>query len=200
MLPSNIRSFFNPLLLTNSIRPNQLSRESFMKTTRRSFVVAAAAAPPLERAAQAAAAKKADFLFVQTAKSMTFDKGANKLVLEGVSPITIMFADRPERIASQMKTERFVPFWSEGKNSFLSDPPNADISIIERGKLHQIVVTLMDPSHEGDRLSYKVKVLEGEMPDEGSDISLFIDIIGMPLTPLSFAGARRRAWRRAVWY
>jgi hypothetical protein len=31
-------------------------------------------------------------------------------------------------------------------------------------------------------------------------VSLFIDIIGMPLTPLSFAGAARRtAYRRAVW-
>jgi hypothetical protein len=26
------------------------------------------------------------------------------------------------------------------------------------------------------------------------------DVIGMPRTPLSFAGARRRAWRRAVVY
>jgi hypothetical protein len=39
----------------------------------------------------------------------------------------------------------------------------------------------------------KVKVLEGEMPAKGSDVSVFIDIIGMPLTPLSLAGARRRA-------
>jgi hypothetical protein len=171
-----------------------------MRTTRRALVIAAAAAPLLERTAQAAAAKKADFLFVQTAKSMTFDKGADKLTLEGVSPITIMFTDRPERIASQMKTEKFIPFWSRGKDSFLSDPPNADVSIMDGDKLHQVVVTLMDPSHQGDTLSYKVKVLEGEMPAKGSDVSLFIDIIGMPLTPLSFAGARRRAWRRAVWY
>ena len=28
---------------------------------------------------------------------------------------------------------------------------------------------------------------------------LYASIIGMPLTPLSFAGARRRAGRRAAW-
>jgi hypothetical protein len=99
-----------------------------------------------------------------------------------------------------MKTAKFVPFWSKGKNSFLSDPPNADVSILDDDKLKQVVVTLMDPKVEGDTLTYKVKVLEGDMPDKGEDVSLFIDIIGMPLTPLSFAGARRRAWRRAVWY
>jgi hypothetical protein len=123
-----------------------------------------------------------------------------KLTLENVSPITIMFTDRPERIASHMRTAKFVPFWSHGKDSFLSDPPNADVSLLEGDKLQQFVVTLMDPAIEGDNLSYMVKVLEGEMPAKGADASVFIDIIGMPLTPLSFAGARRRAWRRAVYY
>jgi hypothetical protein len=42
--------------------------------------------------------------------------------------------------------------------------------------------------------------LEGKLPPEGGLASLFIDIIGMPLTPLSYAGARRRMWRRAVFY
>jgi hypothetical protein len=172
-----------------------------MRTTRRAVIAAAAAAVPLiGRTAEAAAAKKADFLFVQTAKAMSFDKSTNQLTREGVSPITVMFTDRPERIASHMKTAKFVPFWSEGKDSFLSDPPNADVSILEGDKLQQVVVTLMDPAIEGDNLSYKVKVLKGEMPTKGSDVSVFIDIIGMPLTPLSFAGARRRAWRRAVYY
>jgi hypothetical protein len=43
--------------------------------------------------------KTADFLFVQTAKGMTFDKPGGKLTLAGVSPVTLFFADRPERIA-----------------------------------------------------------------------------------------------------
>ena len=67
--------------------------------------------------------KQADFLFVQTAKGMTFDKSTGKLTLEEVSPITVMFSDRPERVAANMKTAAFVPFWGKGKDSFLSDPP-----------------------------------------------------------------------------
>ena len=30
--------------------------------------------------------------------------------------------------------------------------------------------------------------------------AVFVDIIGMPLTPLSFAGVARRSARRAYWY
>ena len=44
-----------------------------------------------------------------------------------------------------MRTADFVSFWSDGKNSFLSDPPNADISILEGSTLHQITAVLRDP-------------------------------------------------------
>ena len=137
---------------------------------------------------------------MQTAKGMTFDKSTNKLTLEGVSPITIFFTDRPERIAGHMKTTAFVPFWSTGKDSFLSDPPNADVSILEGDKLRQMVVVLQAPALKGDALTYTVKVLQGDVPAKGTDVSVFIDIIGMPLTPLSYAGvARRTMYRRAYW-
>ncbi len=141
--------------------------------------------------------KQADFLFVQTAKGVMFDKSTGKPTLEGISPITVMFSDRPERVAANMKTAAFVPFWSKGKDSFLSDPPNADISILEGNGLRQIVAVLQDPALQGDNLTYTVKVLQGEMPAKGADVSVFIDIIGMPLTPLSYAGVARRSYRRA---
>ncbi len=141
---------------------------------------------------------QADFLFVQTATGMAFDAGQNRLTLSGVSPVTLFFSDRPERIAGNMATARFVPFWSEGRDSFLSDPPNADLSVLEDGKLRQTVVVLHDPVlAEGD-LHYTVKILEGDMPVVGETVSLFIDVIGMPLTPVSYAGVARRGYRRAV--
>jgi hypothetical protein len=143
--------------------------------------------------------KQADFLFVQTAKGMSVDKSTNKLTLEGVSSTTLFFSDRPERIAGNMKTAAFVPFWSTGKDSFLSDPPNADISVLEGDKLRQIVVVLQAPALKGDTLTYTVKVLQGDMPAKGSDVSVFIDIIGMPMTPFSYAGVARRSYRRMYW-
>jgi len=172
--------------------------------TRRTFIAAGVVtiAMPLGSVmAQAVKeeAKQADFLFVQTAKGMTFDKSTNKLTLNGISSTTLFFSDRPERIAGNMKTTAFVPFWSTGKDSFLSDPPNADISIVEGDKLRQVVVVLQAPELKSDNLIYTVKVLQGEMPAKGADVSVFIDIIGMPLTPFSYAGAARRTYRRVYW-
>jgi len=172
--------------------------------TRRTFIAAALAVPAMPLGSVMAQAakeetKQADFLFVQTAKAMTFDKSTNKLTLEGISSTTLFFSDRPERIAGNMKTTAFVPFWSKGKDSFLSDPPNADISIVEGDKLRQVVTVLQAPELKGDTLTYTVKVLQGDMPAKGADVSVFIDIIGMPMTPLSYAGAGRRMYRRAYW-
>ena len=174
-------------------------------TTRRSLLTSAAllvSATTLKPAlAQTAApsAKQADFLFVQNAQSMTYADG--KLTLKGVSPVTVFFTDRPERIAGNMMTTVFVPFWSEGKDSFAKDNPNANLSVLEPGKvIADIVVTLANPVLKGEDLSYDIKILEGDMPAKGGPVSLFIDIIGMPLTPISYAGvARRTAYRRAVY-
>jgi hypothetical protein len=173
-------------------------------TTRRIFISAAALmalAVPLQPAIAETVAKttkQADFLFVQTARGMSFDKATSKLTLHEVSPITLFFSDRPDRIAGNMRTTAFVPFWSTGKDSFLSDPPNADISVLEGESLRQVVVELQAPALSGNDLTYTIKVLQGEMPGGGADVSVFIDVVGMPLTPVSVAGVARRSYRRAV--
>ena len=144
-------------------------------------------------------AKVVDYLLVQTAKGLTFDKATNTLSLIDVSPITLFFADRPERVAGNMKTSAFIPFWSHGKDSFAKDPPNADVSIIDGDTMRQVVAVLQDPVLESDILRYKVKILHGDMPEKGADVSVFIDIIGMPATPVSYAGVARRSYRRAYY-
>jgi hypothetical protein len=172
-------------------------------TTRRSFIAATAvAASSLAslKAALAQGSQDPEFLFVQSAKGMTFDKATNKLTLEGVSPATVFFSDRPDRIAGNMTTAAFIPFWSKGKDNFQSNPPNADVSILEGTQLKQVVVVLQDPVLQGDSLSYTVKILQGDMPAKGADVSVFIDIIGRPFTPMSYAGVARRNYRRAYYY
>jgi hypothetical protein len=143
---------------------------------------------------------EADFLFVQTADTMSFDPASNQLTLKDVSPVTLFFSDRPNRIAGNMTTEAFIPFWSTGTDSFLADPPNADVSVLEGDTLQQIVVVLKDPVLEGGDLTYTVEVLEGDMPTSGNNASVFIDVVGMPATPVSVAGVARRSYARAVIY
>ncbi|MGA7904969.1 MAG: hypothetical protein WCA06_20250, partial [Terrimicrobiaceae bacterium] len=56
--------------------------------------------------------KKVDFLFVQTAKGFSHEKG--RITLRNVNPLTISFSDRPDRIAGHMPTSKFIPMWSQG--------------------------------------------------------------------------------------
>ena len=170
-------------------------------TNRRDLMLGLSLIPFAVAARNAAAADpteaKPQFLFVQSGEGIGYENGI--LTLKGVSPITVLFSDRPERLAGHMATDDFVPFWREGSAdgpSFEAEPPNADLAFLEDEAMDNVVVTLHDPRREGDDLAYRVDVLEGGLPASGGAASLFIDVIGRPLTPVSFAGRRRRMWRR----
>ena len=135
-----------------------------------------------------------DVLFVQNAKGVTFKEG--KLVLQGVNPVTVCFTDRPARLAGHMQTSKFVPLWSKGKDSFLKDNPNATLSLFSGDNVSDLVVELSNPQLSGNDLTYDARILEGTPPTNAEGCALFIDIIGMPATPMSYAGVARRAWRR----
>jgi len=142
--------------------------------------------------------KNVQLLFVQNASGLK--AGDGKLTLRGVEALTVCFSDRPMRLAGHMPTKNFVPMWSDGKDSFLKDPPNATLSILQGNDVTSTVVTLRNPQLSGDDLTYDVTVLEGTLPASAGPCSLFIDIIGCPLTPMSYAGvARRTAWRSAYY-
>src|SRR5205823_1601228 len=83
---------------------------------------APSASPVITWTATGKQSKNVDVLFVQNAKNMSFSEG--KLVLRGMNPVTVCFTDRPARMAGHMQTSRFVPLWSQGKDSFLKDNPN----------------------------------------------------------------------------
>lgn len=144
----------------------------------------------------AADGKSVQYLFVQSAHSVT-TKG-DKLTLHGINPSTLFFSDRPERITGHGATEEWVKTWSEGNDSFASNPPNATLSILGGDEIDDIVVVLRDPHLKGSKLTYTIKVLDGKLPASGGASSLFIDVIGRPLTPLSVAGVARRTSRRTT--
>jgi hypothetical protein len=122
------------------------------------------------------------------------------LTLAGVSPTSIVFADRPVRAAGHLPTEALLEEWTTG--DFAKDAPNATVSVLSKDGLsaHDVVVELRTPHLEGDRLTFDVRVLEGDLAGADGPAAVFIDIIGMPWTPLSFAGVARRTARRAYWY
>jgi hypothetical protein len=120
---------------------------------------------------------------------------SQKLVLDGVAPNAIVFADRPVRAAGHALTAQLLEEWSDSApDSFAKDPPNATISVMSKakGKVADAVVVLKAPKLEGERLTFDVSVLEGDLGQADGPATLFIDIIDLPVA--------RRTAHRSAWY
>jgi hypothetical protein len=133
---------------------------------------------------------------VQTAQGI--ESTEDTLTLRGVTPSTLYFSDRPQRVVGHMTTADFVDLWGIGDNSFESDPPNAVLSFLEPGAdvPDDTVVVLKEPNLSGGELTYSIEVLDGGVPEYAGPVTLFIDPFGRPLSPVSVCGVRRRERRR----
>jgi hypothetical protein len=143
-------------------------------------------------------ADMAPSLFVMNARGASLQ--GRTLTLAGVSPNSIVFADRPVRAAGHLLTQHLLEEWTEG--SFAKEPPNATVSVMSKdgASIRDVVVELRDPHLDGDRLTFDVRVLEGDLTGADGPASVLVDIIGLPFTPLSVAGVARRTAGRAYWY
>lgn len=138
-------------------------------------------------------------LIVLNSHGATLQDG--KLTLTGISPNAIVFADRPVRSAGHQLTTNLLDEW-KSDDSFGKDPPNATVSALGKDAStdRDAVVVLKSPELDGDKLTFDVQVLEGNLNGADGPAAVFIDIIGLPRTPLSFAGvARRTAFRGAMY-
>ena len=150
---------------------------------------------PLQKTIGQGKAEVVPSLIVINANGATLQ--GDKLTLTGVAPNSIVFADRPVRAAGHDLTAHIIEDWSTGNDNFAKDPPNATVSGFSKdgGAIRDVVVVLKSPKLDGDKLTFDVDVLEGDLAGADGPAAVFIDIIGRPLTPRSFAGAARRgAW------
>lgn len=137
-------------------------------------------------------------LFVHNAKNVSMQ--GDTLTMKGASPTVLFFCDRPQRFAGHLTVEEFLKTVTTGKDSFAEDPPNAVVSIVNGDEFADVVVTLAKkPTVNGDELVFNgVEVVDGDIPTVAGPGSLFIDVIGRPMSPGSVAGVHRRTERRAV--
>jgi hypothetical protein len=120
-------------------------------------------------------------LIVLNARGASLQSG--KLTLNGVAPNSIVFADRPVRAAGHALTTHLLEEWApnnESDESFTKDPPNGTISVFstDGSKIRDAVVTLKTAKLEGDKLTFHVDVLEGELTGGDGPAALFIDRFG----------------------
>jgi hypothetical protein len=138
-------------------------------------------------------------LFVLNSRGATLQ--GDTLTLIGVAPNSIIFADRPVRSAGHQPTADVISEWGSGEDSFAKNPPNATVSVLNKDdSVKDAAVVLKNPKLDGDRLTFNVQTLEGDLAGADGAAAVFIDIIGRPFTPMSFAGvARRSAFRGAMY-
>ena len=89
----------------------------------------------------------------------------------------------PVRAAGHSLTVHLLEEWSPNNNSdesFTKDPPNATISVFSKdgSKIRDAVVVLKTAKLDGDRLTFDVDVLEGELTGGDGPAALFIDRFG----------------------
>lgn len=128
---------------------------------------------PLKMIGQVAQTGPVPSLFVLNADGATLKDGT--LTLTGVSPNSIVFADRPTRSAGHVETKQFIETWAQGEDNFGIDPPNATISMLDGAKVADAVVTISAPKLDGDTLTFKAVVLEGSLDGAKGFAALFID-------------------------
>ena len=136
-----------------------------------------------------------EYMFAQTSSGVAVGSDG-RLTLAGVSATTLFFSDRPYRVTGHIPTDEFIGYWGKGDDSFAADPPNALLTMFEDDAVNDVVVVLSDPVLSNGDLSYAIAVTEGDLVAPSGPASLFIDMIGRPMTPMSVAGVHRRGRRR----
>lgn len=153
---------------------------------RRLFALAAAGGLGLPMLSLTAAKAEDDqpmLMFVQASSSTMVDEAAKTIRLVNVAPLTIYFADRPDRIAGHLKLDKYLEEWTAGAgaDNFAADPPNAALSVYEAGKddTSVAIIEISNPRKDGADLVYDYKVISGPGPVSGGETALFIDMIGI---------------------
>lgn len=130
-------------------------------------------------------------LMTQTATAGTWRAVGDsyELGLSGVSPVTVLFTDRPQRSARSVATAEFVDDWSR---LFGDDPPNAAVQLTSPGEEQQTaIVTLRRPRYQAatGELTYTAEPIADtpdgplaslastsrSLPDTFDAVSVFID-------------------------
>ena len=70
-------------------------------------------------------------MFVQTARGASSTDGV--LTLHAVTPSTLFFSDRPQRIVGHLTSAQFVGLWGQGENSF-ADGSAERGAVVPRGR------------------------------------------------------------------
>jgi hypothetical protein len=115
-------------------------------------------------------------MFVQSAPEASVKDG--KLTL--MSPSTTF---QKSGMTGHMPCNKFITAWSNGDESFKTNPPNAVLSAYTpNGEPKKMDVSLRNPRFEGPNLVYDVNFISGSAPQGMSAAALFMNDIRLAST------------------
>ena len=103
-----------------------------------------------------------EFMFVQTSATIVVASDAKTLRMVNVSPQTLYFSDRPDRLAGHITMNAYLEEWTSVADDFSDDPPNAVLSVYEPDQTESslVVVEILDRVMDGDDLNYIYRLID----------------------------------------
>lgn len=185
----------DPMLLVPPVRWGRQVAELFEKrrsTVYKSIITVAMTAGLFAAPAFATEDDRAEWLFAHTADAVEIQEG-NVLIVPMEREI-FAFTDRPNRAHQYLNAHEFVALWNDGEDSFEDDPPNAVLTWVADGEVHEAEIELVDAevTDHGRSIVYRIDPESGTVPPEGArSVSLFVD---------SVTSADRQYMRRQLGY
>jgi hypothetical protein len=100
---------------------------------------------------------------------------ADDQIVVDAYPNIIAFTDRPQRDVTLVDLEDFVEAaWGED-GFFINDPPNAAVASAIRDDLDTKIIEMTAVDLDETRMTISLIPLEGDMPEAGDQIVLFVD-------------------------
>lgn len=119
---------------------------------------------------------RAEWLFVQSADGVELVDDTT-LVFPMEREI-FAFTDRPYRQHHYLNAHEFAALWNASKDSFENDPPNAVLTWVADGEVHEAEIELVEVAvgDFGRSIVYGVDIESAEsLPEDARRVSLFVD-------------------------
>jgi hypothetical protein len=117
--------------------------------------------------------KNLRYQFVLSGDTGTVEDG--KITLNGV-PIVTFNSLGAKRGDGHFFVKSFVDMWNNNAQMLEKDPPNGTLSVLSDKGSSGAVVELSEPSANLNSITFKVRILEGALPEEFGSYTLFLKL------------------------
>jgi hypothetical protein len=117
--------------------------------------------------------EKLEYLFIITGDTGTYKDGS--LALTGVPIISFNYLGAT-RETGHFLVGSFVEVWNENSSAYKADPPKGTLSVLDEKGDSNAVIEVSNPSSTLNTLTFKAKVLEGNVPDSFNASTLFLEL------------------------